>query len=104
MAERDRTGDHRGSPVQEWRNPARKFGGVELEVLNMKAAILSTFCLVALFGPAFHQNSAAGVNLEGERDQKLFLEGAKAISEGQFDKGRILLMSMIYTYPDSPLL
>lgn len=38
-----------------------------------------------------------------ERDQLLFLEGAKAVSVGKYDEARILLNTMRWTYPDSPL-
>jgi outer membrane protein assembly factor BamD len=37
------------------------------------------------------------------RDRELFREAADSIRKGNFDKGRILLNTMINTYPDSPL-
>jgi outer membrane protein assembly factor BamD (BamD/ComL family) len=70
----------------------------------MNATILSLlFLILTLSVLAFHKNSAASANIDSKREQELFLAGANAVSEGQFDKGRILLMTMIYTYPDSPL-
>ena len=36
-------------------------------------------------------------------DQRLFLAGALAISEGHFDQGRILLNTLINTYSETPL-
>ncbi len=70
----------------------------------MKAIILSLLLLILTLSVlALHKNSTASTNIDGKRDQQLFLAGANAVSEGQFDKGRILLMTMIYTYPDSPL-
>lgn len=38
------------------------------------------------------------------RDRELFESGAKAIRKGNFDEGRILLNTLINTYPDSPLM
>jgi outer membrane protein assembly factor BamD (BamD/ComL family) len=70
----------------------------------MKATLLSIlFLILTLSVLALQKNSAASANIDGKRDQELFLAGANAVSKGQFDKGRILLMTMIYTYPDSPL-
>lgn len=37
------------------------------------------------------------------RDKELFESGIKAIRKGSYDEGRILLNTMINTYPDSPL-
>ncbi len=37
------------------------------------------------------------------RDRELFQEAIKEIDKGNFDTGRILLSTMINTYPDSPL-
>ncbi len=37
------------------------------------------------------------------RDRELFLEAIKEIDKGNFDTGRILINTMINTYPDSPL-
>ncbi len=39
-----------------------------------------------------------------ERDQLLFLEGAKALSMGRYDEAIILLNTMRWTYSDSPLI
>ena len=47
-------------------------------------------------------DSAKRVSLE--RDQLLFLEGAKALSMGRYDEARILLNTMRWTYSDSPLI
>jgi outer membrane protein assembly factor BamD (BamD/ComL family) len=70
----------------------------------MKATILSVlFLILTLSGFALHKNSAASTNIDGKRDQELFLAGAKAVSEGQFDKGRVLLNTVLLTYPESPL-
>ena len=46
--------------------------------------------------------SSRRVNLE--RDQLLFLEGAKALSKGRYDEARDLLNTMRWTYSDSPLI
>ena len=36
-----------------------------------------------------------------ERDQRLFILGAKAISNARYDEGRLLLNTMVGTYSDS---
>jgi hypothetical protein len=35
-----------------------------------------------------------------KNDQELFLAGASAIGEGKYPEGRVLLRTLIYTYPD----
>lgn len=37
------------------------------------------------------------------RDEKIFLLGVNSIAAGKYDQSRILLNTLIYTYPDSPL-
>jgi outer membrane protein assembly factor BamD (BamD/ComL family) len=37
------------------------------------------------------------------RDEKIFVLAANSIAEGKYDQARILLKTLIYTYPDSPL-
>ena len=37
------------------------------------------------------------------RDLELYRQGANAIRKGNYDEGRILLNTMMNTYPDSPL-
>ncbi|HEU4389953.1 MAG TPA: hypothetical protein VFV34_19280 [Blastocatellia bacterium] len=69
----------------------------------MKTPIMILLIVLASFGLLFRIDSKAGTEIKDERDQKLFLAGAKAISERRFDEGRILLRTMIYTYSESPL-
>src|SRR5262249_14187802 len=38
------------------------------------------------------------------RDQELFRDGVKAINNGRYDEGRMLLNTAINTYPDSPMI
>lgn len=38
------------------------------------------------------------------RDQELFRDGVNAIRKGRFDEGRVLINTMINTYPESPMI
>jgi len=58
---------------------------------------------VSLSVLVLQDRSVGETTAEKKRDQELFLQGAKAISEGKYDQGRILLNTMIYTYTESTL-
>jgi outer membrane protein assembly factor BamD (BamD/ComL family) len=78
--------------------------GLGEEKHPMKAtAIFSFVLLLGLSIPASHRGSSAKTDRDTKRAEGLFVDGAKAISEKRFDKARILLNTMILTYPDSPL-
>ncbi len=75
--------------------------------MSMKRIGLVTFVLLCNLlsseaGLPKTDDAAKRVTLK--RDELLFLEGAKAISKGQYDEARILLNTMRWTYSDSPLI
>lgn len=41
--------------------------------------------------------------IEARRDQRLFLAASNSIAEGKYAEAKVLLKTLIYTYPDSPL-
>lgn len=68
----------------------------------MKTTILFMFFLVlSLFAITSHNRTTANATIDEKRPQELFLSGARAISEKQFAKGRIVLNTLINTYPES---
>jgi hypothetical protein len=67
----------------------------------MKFAILAILFVVTFSTPTFHRVSSQQT-LKAGRDQELFVAGAKALSEDKFDAGRMVLRTLINTYPDSP--
>src|SRR5437868_3310647 len=70
--------------------------------MKMKTTILSIFFLaLSLFAITSHNRTTANASLDEKRPRTLFLEGAKALSEKQFARGRIILNTLIYTYPES---
>jgi outer membrane protein assembly factor BamD (BamD/ComL family) len=69
----------------------------------MKTTILCMlFFALSLFAITSHNQSTANATINEKRPQELFLEGARALSANQFDRSRILLNTLIYTYPESP--
>jgi outer membrane protein assembly factor BamD (BamD/ComL family) len=79
-------------------------GGV---AMNMKKiGLCSLFLLGALLlsSEARQPKKLPAKRVALERDQLLFLEGAKALSKGRYDEARVLLNTMRWTYSDSPLI
>ena len=69
----------------------------------MKTTILCMlFFALSLFAITSHNRSTANATIDEKRPQELFLEGARALSANQFARSRILLNTLIYTYPESP--
>ena len=69
------------------------------------------FCIVVLVSAFLitaqgrqSQTHIPPVKMKLERDQMLFLEAAKAIANGKYPEGRILLNTMVWTYGDSALI
>jgi outer membrane protein assembly factor BamD (BamD/ComL family) len=69
------------------------------------------FCTLFLLGAIIlssearqPKNYASAKRVTLERDELLFLEGAKAVSMGRYDEAIILLNTMRWTYSDSPLI
>ncbi len=52
---------------------------------------------------AFMSQDELFAKAKDRRDEKIFLLAANSIAEGKYDQARILLKTLIYTYPDSPL-
>lgn len=66
-----------------------------------------TIALSLLFAACGGKNAKNQITLEeakAGRDQELFRDGVHAIRKGRYDEGRVLLNTMINTYPESPML
>ena len=58
--------------------------------------LLFSFCASITGYPSF-------VRSKDRRDQKLFLEAANSIASARYTEAKIILRTLIYTYPDSAL-
>jgi outer membrane protein assembly factor BamD (BamD/ComL family) len=63
---------------------------------------IAAFLLIAFFCSTSRDTSLA--RKKDRRDQKLFLEAANSIASARYTEARIILNTLIYTYPDSPLI
>ena len=69
----------------------------------MKIVAFLVLLFVSFFTiPTGDGKPSVATNTE-KREQELFLLGAKDIANKRFDQGRILLNTLINTYPESPL-
>src|SRR5882757_9642625 len=70
----------------------------------MKAIAFSVLFIGLTFqAQALRSASLGAANKDKQKAQELFLAGSTAIAQGRYDQGRIPLLTLIYTYTDSPL-
>jgi outer membrane protein assembly factor BamD (BamD/ComL family) len=62
---------------------------------------IAVFILLAFFASMIGDRSFA--RTKDRRDQRILLAAANSIASGKYDEARVLLRTLIYTYPDSPL-
>ena len=62
---------------------------------------IRVFILTALLVCTAGNGSLAGA--ENRRDEKIFMSAANSIAAGKYVEAKVLLRTLIYTYPDSPL-
>src|SRR5690349_14653639 len=69
--------------------------------MTRKVWVVIVFTLLSFFVSIMSNKSFARIGVK--RDQTLFLAAANAIADGKQVQAKILLKTLIYTYPDSPL-
>ena len=72
-------------------------------MIRKARAFIGLLILFTFFASNSTVRDESFARTEDRRDQKLFLAAANLIADGKYSDAKIVLKTLIYTYPESPL-